>query len=124
MRLAAIVAFVAALFVAAGACDDASDPSETGIQPDGTYVIVGTEFAFAPAALTIPVGEEAVIVFKNLGTVDHNLESEGLGFATGTIRIGHERTVRFTPRSTGEFELVCSIPGHTEAGMTGAIIVQ
>lgn len=124
MRLAAIVGLVAALFVAAGACNDALDPGETGIQPDGTYVIVGTEFAFAPAALTIPVDEEAVIVFKNIGTVDHNLESESLGIATGTIRIGGERTVRFTPRSTGEFELVCSIPGHPEAGMIGVIIVQ
>ena len=124
MRLAAIVGLAVALVFLAGACDDSLDPAEIGIQPDGSYVIVGTEFAFEPTALTIPVGEEAVVVFKNLGTVDHNLESESLGIATGTIRIGGERTVRFTPRSTGEFELVCSIPGHPEAGMTGAIIVQ
>ena len=124
MRRAAIVAVLLALSFAAGACGDGPDRGATGLQSDGTYVIVGTEFAFTPAELTIPVGEEAVIVFKNLGTVDHNLESEGLGMSTGTIRIGGKRTVTFTPLSTGEFELVCSIPGHPEAGMIGNILVQ
>ena len=124
MRRAAIITVVLALVFAAGACGDGPDRGETGLQPDGTYVIVGTEFAFIPAELTIPVGEEAVIVFKNLGTVDHNLESDDLGISTGTIRIGGERTATFTPRSTGEFELVCSIPGHPEAGMIGSIVVQ
>ncbi len=87
------------------------------------YIIVGTEFAFVPDMLEIPVNQEAVIVFKNRGTVDHDLVIEEFDVSTGTIRIGREKTVRFTPTGTGEFAVTCSIPGHGDAGMTGTIAV-
>ena len=118
-----VVACTLLALALAAACEDNQDIGETGLQPDGSYIIVGTEFAFEPATLEIPVNQETVIVFRNLGTVDHDLVIEDMNVATGTMRIGAEMTVRFTPAETGEFALICSIPGHPEAGMTGTISV-
>ena len=112
--------FVLAL---ATACQNNGDIGETGLQPDGSFIIVGTEFAFEPETIQIPVNEEAVIEFRNLGTVDHDLVIEEFDVATGSMRIGSKKTVRFTPTVLGEFELICSIPGHPDAGMTGTVIV-
>lgn len=105
------------------ACGNNNDLGARGPQPDGTIIIVGTEFAFEPETIEIPVNKEAVIEFRNLGTVDHDLVIEEFGVATGSMRIGSKKTVRFTPTETGEFDLICSIPGHPEAGMTGTVIV-
>ncbi|MCY4575292.1 MAG: cupredoxin domain-containing protein [Chloroflexi bacterium] len=112
--------FVLAL---AAACQNNGDIGATGLQPDGSYIIVGTEFAFEPETIQIPVNEEAVIEFRNLGTVDHDLVIEEFDVATGSMRIGSKKTVRFTPTVLGEFELICSIPGHPDAGMTGTVVV-
>ena len=111
------------IIILAGACGGGPETGATGRQPDGVYIIAGTEFSFIPDTLTLPVNQEAVIMFRNRGTVDHDLVVEEFGIATGTIRIGGERTVRFTPRQTGDFDLICSIPGHGEAGMVGTIRV-
>ena len=105
------------------ACGNNNDLGATGLQPDGSYIIVGTEFAFEPDTIEIPVNEEAVIEFRNLGTVDHDLVIEEFNVATGSIRIGSDKTIRFTPTETGEFVLICSIPGHPKAGMTGTVSV-
>ena len=121
-RLAALAVVLLALVLAV-ACGNNNDLGATGLQPDGSYIIVGTEFAFEPDMIEIPVNEEAVIEFRNLGTIDHDLVIEEFGVATGSMRIGSKKTVRFTPTETGEFDLICSIPGHPEAGMTGTVIV-
>ena len=122
MRLAALACVLFAVLLAV-ACGNNNDLGATGLQPDGTYIIVGTEFAFEPDTIEIPVNEETVIEFRNLGTVDHDLVIEEFGVATGSMRIGSKKTVRFTPTETGEFDLICSIPGHPEAGMTGTVTV-
>lgn len=121
-RLAALACVLLALALAV-ACGNNNDLGARGLQPDGTYIIVGTEFAFEPDTIEIPVNEEAVIEFRNLGTVDHDLVIEEFGVATGSMRIGSKKTVRFTPTEIGEFDLICSIPGHPEAGMTGTVSV-
>ena len=117
--------FVGALLMAAlaAACGGGGHNQEAGIQPDGTIIVIGTEFAFEPAAIEIPVNEEAVIEFRNLGTVDHDLVIEEFGVATGSMRIGSKKTLRFTPTETGEFPVTCSIPGHEDAGMVASITV-
>lgn len=121
-RLVALAGVLLALALVV-ACGNNNDLGARGLQPDGTIIIVGTEFAFEPDTIEIPVNEEAVIEFRNLGTVDHDLVIEEFGVATGSMRIGSKKTVRFTPTETGAFDLICSIPGHPEAGMTGTVTV-
>ncbi len=111
------------LALALVACENNGDIGATGLQPDGRYIIVGTEFSFEPETIEISVNQEAVIEFRNLGTVDHDLVIEEFDVATGSMRIGSKKTVRFTPTVLGEFDLICSIPGHPDAGMTGTVVV-
>ena len=121
-QLAALVCVLLTLALAV-ACGNNNDLGARGLQSDGSYIIVGTEFAFEPGTIEVPVNEETVIEFRNLGTVDHDLVIEEFGVATGSMRIGSKKTVRFTPTELGEFDLICSIPGHPEAGMTGTVVV-
>ena len=123
LSLPSLILAACALLALAAACEGNNDIGATGLQPDGTYIIVGTEFAFEPDTIEVPVNEEAVIEFRNLGTVDHDLVIEEFGVATGSMRIGSKKTVRFTPTEVGDYEVICSIPGHPDAGMTGTISV-
>ena len=123
LSLPSLTLAACALLALAAACGGNNDIGATGLQPDGTYIIVGTEFAFEPDTIEVPVNEEAVIEFRNLGTVDHDLVIEEFDVATGSMRIGSKKTVRFTPTEVGDYEVICSIPGHPDAGMTGTISV-
>ena len=118
-----VIIACALLTLALVACNNNQDHGTTGLQPDGSYIVVGTEWAFEPDVIQIPVNQEAVIEFRNLGTVDHDLVIEEFGVATGSMRIGSKKTVRFTPTKVGEFDLICSIPGHSDPGMTGTVSV-
>jgi uncharacterized cupredoxin-like copper-binding protein len=37
---------------------------------------------------------------------------------------GEAGHIEFIPEGTGTFEIVCTIPGHADAGMVGTLIVE
>jgi uncharacterized cupredoxin-like copper-binding protein len=115
--------------------------------------VQASEFKFDPAQITIKVGQPVRLTLKNVGTVDHELEVEGLNpkdltldqsqagkipdneknEATDDTQKGivHLYTapngtsiVQFTPQQTGIFEFSCGIAGHKDSGMVGKLIVQ
>jgi len=84
------------------------------------------EFAFDPRELVLPPGELTFQV-KNDGAIEHNFAIEdGAGKALGQIPIiapGATETLRVTLRP-GRLAMVCTLPGHREAGMHGTITVR
>lgn len=38
--------------------------------------------------------------------------------------IGENNTIEFTPSEPGEYEFLCTVSGHKEAGMVGTLIVK
>jgi uncharacterized cupredoxin-like copper-binding protein len=38
--------------------------------------------------------------------------------------MGQAGTLEFTPTKPGTYEFICTVPGHKEAGMVGALIVK
>ncbi len=108
---------------------------------DRVVEIVMTDFAFAPAPVTVAAGETVKFIVKNEGVVEHefrlttqhaadeHLASGHAGHDEGGGGHGHDEIALLVqPGETGEidvafheageFEIVaCLIPGHFEAGM-------
>jgi nitrite reductase (NO-forming) len=100
-----------------------SSPGAAVVDPGeilGTIEIDAFDLGFEPAALTVDAAGTYEVTFTNSGAILHDLafadgtklEADGGGSATGTVTV---------PESGLPF--ICSIPGHEDAGMTGAISV-
>lgn len=86
-------------------------------------VVTGSDYKFAPTAITVKKGEKTRIVFKNSGGM-HDFVVDELKIKTAVINGGQEDFVEFTPDKTGMFEFYCSVGSHRAMGMVGKITVQ
>lgn len=115
-------------------------------QPTAKITVNLSEFAFEPGTLTVTAGQPVELTLVNEGAVEHDfvvevisvedISTEGsmsghdmsaehsefdLHTATGP---GETSTLRFTPTEPGTYKIICSVPGHLDAGMTGELIVK
>lgn len=98
-----------------------------------------TEFAFTPSSSSVSAGSEVTLTLTNDGTVDHNWVLMDAGytvttpfddadrakvFAETSLAAGDSAIFTFTaPSEAGTYQVVCSIPGHLEAGMEASLTV-
>jgi FtsP/CotA-like multicopper oxidase with cupredoxin domain len=59
----------------------------------------------------------------NGGTVPHNLSITGADIATSDLAGGESETLDLSSLEPGDYTMICTIPGHEDAGMTGTITV-
>jgi plastocyanin len=152
LKALALMGVAALMMVAVSACSPTSASNSQASNPQRVEVH-GTEFKFAPAQVTVKVGQPVQLVFVNDGTVDHELEMENMPAKDVTLDLSKagsipddERdeaqgdaknnephayaaahgtaTVTFTPTKAGTYEMGCHIAGHFEAGMKGTFVVQ
>ena len=111
----------------------------SGSSPKTNYSVTLTDFAFSPTEFTVPAGKEITLEAANTGAVVHNFIIMNLGASAGTeftseddpnvywkleIPAGGSTTTTFTaPTEPGEYEVVCSTPGHLQAGMIAKLTV-
>jgi hypothetical protein len=69
-----------------------------------------------------PPGAGRDVVATNEGSAEHNLTLEG-GPTTGTIASGATGQVDLGELAAGSYTLICTIPGHAEAGMKTTLTV-
>ena len=124
-----------ALLMILSACGGSSGPSTT-------VSLTMTDFTFLPNTLTVPAGEEITLTLANGGAVAHDLMIMKLGADIGSQGhvgpeehanvfweqelLGAGETVKATftaPTEPGEYQIVCGVAGHLEAGMQGRLIV-
>ena len=103
------------------------------------------EFAFDPNVITVTAGEPVELTFINEGAVehdfavevisvtdvstsgsgDHHMSGDHSNYALHTSTpAGETSTLTFTPTEPGTYQIICSVPGHLEAGMTGELVVK
>ena len=78
---------------------------------------------FSPADITVRAGEWSAITFTNADPVVHDWMVEAIPNLDTVARPGQTTTLRFVLDTPGTYEVVCSVPGHAEAGMVGTLTV-
>ena len=85
--------------------------------------IAATEFKFEPNTIRVNAGQPVRLVLDNTqASTEHGLFIPALGVHL-FARAGEVAGNTFTFDKPGEYEIVCDLPGHTEAGMRGKLIV-
>jgi plastocyanin len=86
--------------------------------------VTARDVRFTPADLRVEAGQTAVLTFRNDDPVFHDWEVEGLANVDAGARPGQTRKIRFTIDEPGAYRIVCTVPGHAEAGMVGTLVVE
>jgi nitrite reductase (NO-forming) len=84
--------------------------------------VVATEWKFEPLDISVPAGTSVKFVLTNEGQVMHNIDIKEFGFVLDAAP-GQTASKTLTVKKAGDFRLVCSLPGHAEAGMAGTLNV-
>ena len=118
-RLVAVL--LAAVFLAA--CGGRGQPGGTVPPPPGTTLTVEeSEFRIVPQDLAARPGR-LTFQIRNVGTVEHNFVVEGTAVKVESIQPGETQTAA-VDLAAGTYRMVCTIPGHEEAGMVGTLKVS
>ncbi len=118
-----------ALVVLLTACGGSAAPA--------SYQMTLIDFGFQPNSLTVPAGKSISMTLVNKGSVTHNwtLMSKTVTPPFGpkdqpnviiskTVDAGKTVTFTFTtPVKPGDYEIICTEPGHLEAGMQATLKV-
>lgn len=91
--------------------------------PGSTIQVMGKEFSFTPAKLTLKAGQPTTIVLKNTGSIEHDLTVGDADFKlhVNSGKIGDKELKVDKP---GTYEFHCSVAGHKDAGMKGELTVE
>lgn len=90
------------------------------------FIVSATEYKMTPNVLNVTTNDQVRIVFKNDGTMPHNLTVQlPAGVATKTINPGETDAVAFVAPSTPQtISFWCTVDSHAALGMQGTIIVK
>lgn len=80
-----------------------------------------TEFAITSG--TVAAGTGTTITVTNIGQTAHDLTVEGTDVATPGLQPGGTASLSLAGLAPGTYTLVCSLPGHASAGMTGTLTI-
>jgi uncharacterized cupredoxin-like copper-binding protein len=97
-----------------------------------------TDFKFDPGTWTVPAGKQVTLKLTNSGSVEHSwvLMSKPISGSftdadkanvlfTKTVPAGQSDSLTFTaPSTAGDYQVICDVAGHFEAGMVGKLTVQ
>jgi uncharacterized cupredoxin-like copper-binding protein len=121
----ALMLTIGASDLAAGA-QTRSDPARqarTSGQADELR-IVSTEFKFTSQSARVVAGQVVTVVLDNSqGETEHQIFAPALGLRV-FARAGDVARRDYVFDKPGEYEIVCDLPGHTEAGMKAKVIVE
>jgi nitrite reductase (NO-forming) len=96
-------------------------PSAGATTAAGAFEVDAFDLGFKPTAVTVPAAGTYTVTFKNTGSILHDLT-----FADGTkiaAEAGQTATGTVNVPAAG-ITFICSIPGHADAGMKGAVTVS
>ena len=135
-----LVSLVVVLMLAGAAC---SSSGSSGGASDSIDVTLDS-FSFDGTSWEVHADEEISITMENVATIDHEWVILKPGVTIGSeadlpeaeeellanfvyweeeVAGGDTKTFTFTAPPVGEYQVICAIPGHFEAGMEGTLSV-
>ncbi|MBM2811049.1 MAG: heavy metal translocating P-type ATPase [Chloroflexi bacterium] len=83
-----------------------------------------TNLGFEPSTITARPGEVLRVQLTNRDAVLHDWTARGVPGAHTAAEGGSSSQATFRVPGSGRYEIVCTVPGHKEAGMVGLLIVE
>lgn len=98
------------------------ETSQSSLIVDKEIIIQASEFAFTPSAISLEAGKNTRITLKNSGSVEHDFEIIGTDIH---IHAASKKSISSIVNlsKAGTYQVVCTLPGHKEAGMVAMIHV-
>lgn len=87
-----------------------------------TITVSLSEFALTPTMVSAAPGDTLHVV--NVGSMVHTVQIAQGGQTTGDIQPGGSADITLTGFADGDYDLICTIPGHAGSGMTGMLMVS
>ena len=88
----------------------------------GTIAVEAFDLGFTPKEITVDAPGRYTVTLKNTGVIPHDVTFED-GATTGSVNAGQMATVDVDVPAAG-LTFICAVPGHDQAGMTGAVMVK
>jgi plastocyanin len=118
-------AFLGAIALAALGVAGGVMAADRWIERGATHVaVVARDARFIPADVRVEAGRTVVLEFTNDDPVFHDWEVEGLANVDAGARPGQTQRIRVRIDEPGTYPIVCTVPGHADAGMAGSLIVD
>ena len=120
------IALMLALSLFAVACDGSSAPAgegtEAAAQPT-TVAITLSDFKIDPAMPEVPAGSAVVFQVSNAGQAPHTfgIVVGDQTLETPLINAGESGTLEVPALDAGDYDILCTVPGHADLGMTGTV---
>ncbi len=134
-KIALVTGLVLLLSLVLVACGGGSGSSSGSTSINVTM----TDFKFDPSAWTVSAGKSITVNLKNNGSTDHtwvvmskpvsgsftDADKANILFSSDAVPAGQSKSVTFTaPSTAGDYQVICDIAGHFEAGMQGTLTVK
>jgi nitrite reductase (NO-forming) len=97
-----------------------SPSASVGGEPIGTIEISAFDLGFEPATVDVPTAGVYTLTFVNTGAIAHDITLDG--GTPLTAQVGETVSAEVTVPEGG-IGFICSIPGHADGGMRGAVSV-
>ena len=106
---------------------------------DGSFSVALDDFSFAPGTVSASAGTQVTVNVSNIGGIQHSwvlltagdevsttaeITADRVLASSADLDPGQSEAVTFTAPAAGTYQIVCHIPGHTEAGMVGTLQVD
>lgn len=114
LHLSVLVLALIALPLLLGACSFRSKADVT---------VKMTDFAFDPTEITVKAGRPVKIELSNEGAVVHDFSVPQIKYSSKDLAPREIKLIDVTFPQAGEYDLICTVPGHEALGMVGKIIV-
>lgn len=88
------------------------------------FTVIGLDYSFEPADITVNEGDEVIITFRNDGALGHTWELPAYNIISDELMTGETQVLRFVADKAGVYEIICGVVGHADLGMVGTLTVN
>ena len=137
MKRITILLVFAVVVLALSACGGTSESRASAPELIRISVKANDSFEFDPGTITVPAGANVTISLENEGALEHSwtlvsneidpveaTDADAINeAASGNVAGGETARFSFVAPEPGEYQFVCTIPGHAAAGMVGTFMI-
>lgn len=97
--------------------------NEANLSANTELLVRAMEYSFHPGSIHIVLGQKVKITLDNTGQVEHDFEIVGTNIHIHAAP-GKKSSLVVSFDKPGYYQVICTLPGHKEAGMTASIQVS